>query len=212
MKGRGPIILTEGGQISTAAPKSDAQGISIRSDVRIELHESQITSQAARDGGNIQLFAPELIYLLNSQITAQAGNNGGNVAIDPRLVVLNHSGIVTKAQQFNGGDIRIGANFFVPSADSVLDPSGGLFGAAGRITLLGPAIDLSGSLVSLSGALLAAESHLPERCAVRLPGNFSSFAITGRGGLPLEPGDWQPSFVRLEEWSGKPAHGDIKPK
>jgi large exoprotein involved in heme utilization and adhesion len=42
--------------------------------------------------------------------------------------------------------------------------------------------------------LMDAASQLPQRCAVRLPGNTSSFVSTGTGGLPPSPEEAQPSY------------------
>ena len=49
-------------------------------------------------------------------------------------------------------------------------------------------------MVSLPGSLLGAESQLRPDCAVKLPGGLSSFVITGRGGVPVEPNESLPIF------------------
>jgi hypothetical protein len=57
-----------------------------------------------------------------------------------------------------------------------------------------PNVDLVGSLVALSASLLDANSQLPERCAVKLDGNYSSLIVVGRGGVPLAPGGYMPAY------------------
>jgi hypothetical protein len=57
---------------------------------------------------------------------------------------------------------------------------------------------LSGSLVGLPSGLLSAESQLRPHCGIRLSGGVSSFLVVGRGGLPLEPDGFAPSFMAEE--------------
>ena len=131
-------------------------------------------------------------------MTTEAGGTGGNILIDPQTVSLNQSTISANASVGNGGNITINTGFLLQSQESRITASS-QFGVSGQISVLGPSVDLSGSLITLSSGLLGAESRLPERCAVRLPGNFSSFISVGRGGLPLEPADFQPSFIFLKD-------------
>ena len=146
----------------------------------------------------MRLTATERIHLDHSQIFSKAGGSGGDIFIDPVTVSLNQSTISANALTGNGGNITINTGFLLRSQDSQITASS-QFGVNGQISVLGPSVDLSGSLITLPGGLLAAESRLPERCAVRLPGNLSSFISVGRGGLPLEPQDYQPMFLLLDE-------------
>ena len=62
--------------------RKQSDGGEIRITVRgniILLKESQITTAAGINGGNIIINSDELIHLINSEITAQSGNNGGNI-------------------------------------------------------------------------------------------------------------------------------------
>ena len=66
---------------------------------------------------------------------------------------------------------------------------------AGNIEIASPATDLAGSLAQLPESLLSAWSTLQDQCTVDLEGDLSSFIVVGRGGLPIEPGSWLPSFI-----------------
>ena len=93
----------------------------------------------------------------------------------------------------NGGNIDIITDNFIRSDDSLVTASS-QFGLQGNINISVPDLDLTGSLVGLDASLLQEESQLPKHCAVRLPGDQSSFIQAGRGGLPWTPDLWQPSF------------------
>lgn len=198
VEARGSILLTQGSQISTEAAISFANGITLSSRGNIELHDSQINARASQDGGNISLTSPSVIYVSNGRITTEAGGNGGNITIDPRFVLLNDSQITANAIAGNGGNITLNTSYLIQSPDSLVSASS-QFGLNGQISILGPSVDFSGSLVRLPGGFGGAVSRLPERCAVRLPGDFSSFISVGRGGLPLEPGDLQPSLLLFDD-------------
>ena len=70
-----------------------------------------------------------------------------------------------------------------------------------------PELDLAGNLVRLPQALVQAEALLQRTCAALLTQEFSSFVRVGRGGTPLRPDGWTPSF---ERWYDKtdPNEGD----
>jgi large exoprotein involved in heme utilization and adhesion len=194
----GPIILSGQSQISTEASAGSANGISIQSRGNILLDHSQITARAAQDGGNISVNSPSLIYLRNGSITAEAGGNGGNITIDPLFVLLGDSKVLANAISGNGGNITIDTGYLVASPASLVSASSE-FGLSGQISILGPSVNLAGSLVKLPGGLRGTESELPERCAVRLSGDSSSFTSLGRGGLPLEPADAVPSLLSFDQ-------------
>ena len=59
-------------------------------------------------------------------------------------------------------------------------------------------MDVAGSLVQLPAALLSAELLLADPCVARFLKGARSFVVEGRGGLPMEPGAWLPSFQLVE--------------
>lgn len=190
--------LSNGGIISAkSSGTANAGNITIQAADSIRLlNDSNITTETLQsDGGNIEIKASDLIYLFNSGITTsvQGGlGNGGNITIDPRFVILNNSSIIANAYGGNGGNIDIVSDYFIASADSIVQASSQL-GISGTINITAPDIDLSGSLTVLPSNYLDATSLLRDRCEAMSEENTSSLVIEGRGGMPIEPDDYLPS-------------------
>jgi filamentous hemagglutinin family protein len=143
------------------------------------------TEASTANGGNIVISASDLLYLVNSQITTSvkgASGNGGNIAIDPSLFVLDHSSVIAQAVRGHGGNITIAADQFLPSADSIVSASSQL-GISGTVELIGPRVDLNGSLVVLSSELRGAAAVLHTACEARHARPRSSLIEGARGGL-----------------------------
>ncbi|MEA3211638.1 MAG: hypothetical protein QOE70_4695 [Chthoniobacter sp.] len=161
----------------------------------LRLEDSDITAQAALTGGNLSLRARDLLFLRDSRITAAAKLNGGNIAIDPRLVVLDHSLIDARAVLASGGNIHITSDNFLTSPASMVTATSER-GIDGDVQIDALNIDLTGSLVELPAVLLDAESLLRELCTMKLD-DFSSFVRQGRGGMPPLPRGPLPSLEIL---------------
>ncbi len=192
------ITLQSGGRIATSGGSFANGGeISITATRFLDLSASSITAQAAntgsftKDGGNVNLRVGERVYLLNSRLTAEAGNDGGNISIDPIAVVLNRSQIAANAVQGDGGDISVTAQVFLTSDSQVSASSE--FGLSGTINISAPEVDVSAALMPLRADLASAAARLQEACARRFE-SLSSFIVTPRGGLPLEPAQAMPAF------------------
>ena len=179
--------------ITTESSLANGGDVRIKSEYIINLETAKITAQANANGGEITLTAPFMIQFQDSRVTAEAGNDGGNITIDPIHVILDNSQLIANAQVGNGGDIAITSEVFLVSPDSLISASS-QFGVSGNIDIFAPDVDIAGSLVTLSGSLLDAASQLQERCAVKLEEDVSSFVVVGRGGLPVEPIRFMPSF------------------
>jgi large exoprotein involved in heme utilization and adhesion len=106
--------------------------------------------------------------------------------------VLSDSRIIANAYGGNGGNIRIVADHFLASLDSVVQASSQL-GIDGTVVIDSPDTDLSGTVTVLSANYLEDQALVQDFCAARAAGQASTFVVGGRGGLPLEPGDWLPS-------------------
>ncbi|HLY46648.1 MAG TPA: hypothetical protein VKQ73_13790, partial [Stellaceae bacterium] len=147
------------------------------------------TEAASANGGNIALHVGELMFLTDSQVTTSvkgAFGNGGNILIDPQFLILQHSDIIAQAVAGHGGDITIVADDFFPSADSIVSASSQL-GLSGTVDIVGPRVDLNGSLVVLASELRSAAEVLRTSCAARGAQLRSSLTEGGRGGLPQDP-------------------------
>ena len=199
----GPVKLKHGAAISTLSETTDAGLIKIISGGKIKLKDqSSITVSAGRNGGDIRITAPELVYLLDSSIKATAGTQrtntgvggtGGNITIDPTFIVLNNSLISANAAIGQGGNINLVSDFFFNSdlANNNITATGT---TNGTVNITAPALDLGAQLITLPSSLLSAESQLQERCAALLRGDFSSFISVGRGGTEPAPEELQTTF------------------
>jgi hypothetical protein len=98
--------------------------------------------------------------------------------------VLDHSSIIAQAIAGHGGNITIIAGDFLPSNDSIVSASSQL-GISGSIELIGPRVDLNGSLVVLSSELRSAAEVLRTSCGAR-GRKQSSLVDAGHGGLPQD--------------------------
>jgi len=178
------VRMSEGGIVRTFATQTNGGDVAITAGDAINMFDSTISAEAALDGGNIKLTAPNLVRIVRSTITGQAGQDGGQISIDPIFVILDQSIIDGRA----GGQpvfVSIDPNaIFLSSQSQILTTS----------VSLPPELDLSGSLVQLPESLLNDISQLSETCAIKLQGEFSSFIVVGRGGMPVDPGSAIPSF------------------
>jgi filamentous hemagglutinin family protein len=147
------------------------------------------TGADSANGGNIALAVKDFLYLVDSKITTSVNSdigNGGNILIDPQLLVLDHSQIIAQAVRGHGGNITIFANEFFPSADSLISATSEL-GISGTVEIIGPRVDLDGSLVVLPSELKNAAAIFRTSCAARGNRPRSSLTEAGRGGLPQDP-------------------------
>jgi len=194
------VSLTDRASITAASSGSgDAGDIAIAAARAVNLRSSTITTEASvdADGGNISITAPSMVRLIDSQITSSVGGGpettGGNVFIDPQFVILQNSQIIANAYEGTGGNIRIIADVFLMDPYSMVSASSAL-GVDGSVDIQAPISNVSGFIAPLGSTFVSATDLLRERCIVRLSqGKYSSFIISGRDGLPLEPGGLMPS-------------------
>jgi filamentous hemagglutinin family protein len=197
--GAAELRLTDGAQISASSKgKGDAGNIDIAVTGSFISRNSKVsTSSKNADGGNINITAPYMVHLKDSEITASVGGGastvGGNISIDPQFVILDHSKIIANAYEGKGGNIQIVSNVFLADPFSVVDASSAL-GIDGTVDIRAPITEISGTLVPLGEDFISAFELLREPCMARIRGGkYSSFIVTGREGLPVEPGSLLPS-------------------
>ena len=184
-----------------------AGDINIAAGHQITMTNGSISTKAiTADGGNISIaLTGSQLYLLNSQITTsvQSGvGTGGNITLGSGghpigSIILNGSQVRADAFGGPGGNIRVFADTFL-TGDSVLSASSAL-SAPGVINIQAKFTDLSGNIAQLPETVLQAASLLRAACAARLSaGKASSLVVSGREGVPLEPGGVMPSPLIAE--------------
>ena len=189
---------TEPRSLPAAKEQGDAGDIDIAATGSFISRNSKVsTSSENADGGNIKITAPYMVHLKESEITASVGGGastvGGNISIDPQFVILDHSKIIANAYEGQGGNIQIVSNVFLADPFSVVDASSAL-GIDGTVDIRAPITELSGTLVPLGEDFISAFELLREPCMARIRGGkYSSFIVSGRDGLPIEPGRLLPS-------------------
>jgi filamentous hemagglutinin family protein len=159
---------------------------------------------ASGNGGNIRLQDLDLLLLRRgAQIsttagTDQAGGNGGNINIDASsgfivAVPSENSDITANAYTGSGGRVDIQAFGIYgiqprqfPTLFSDITASSE-FGVNGTVELNTPDIDPSSGLVNLPA--VPVDTQVAQGCTAGSTLARSSFTITGRGGLPPNPGE-----------------------
>ncbi len=204
----GQILLTDHASLSaksTGSASAIAGDVNIRGVNTLRMDNSSITTEATKaDGGNISITtAGSLIQLVDSQITTSVESGtgtGGNITIGTQehpvdFLVLDNSQVLANAFGGPGGKINIVANTFLTS-DSLLSAKGTV---PGTINIQAFTTNVSSTLARLPESLLQAATLLRAACAARATaGKTSSLVVSGRGGLPLEPGDLMPSPLLAE--------------
>jgi large exoprotein involved in heme utilization and adhesion len=200
--------LTDHATLSaTSSGSGKAGSIALTLGESLRLQNSAITTAARlADGGNISITTTgSILYLLNGKITTsvQSGfGEGGNVTIGSAahpigFVILNGSEIRADAFGGPGGNINIFAGTYLTS-NSVVSASSAL-GLPGTIGIQAGVTDVSSAVGQLPESVLQATTLLRAACATRLAGGqSSSLVVSGREGLPAEPGGVLPSPLVAE--------------
>lgn len=155
------------------------------------------------DGGNINLNADSLLLRHNGNISTTAGNagadgNGGNITINTPFIVAipsENSDITANAFTGRGGRVQINAQGifgtqFRPQLTPLSDiTASSTFGVSGSVEINTLNADPSRGIFTLPTELVDASRLIATGCGASRRQGKSKFIITGRGGLPLRPGD-----------------------
>ena len=144
-------------------------------------------------GGNIDLQARSLFARNQSSITATSGEfgSGGNIRIDaPIILGLENSDITANAVQGRGGNINITTQGMIGlryrdrrTSESDITASSEL-GISGTVQINNIGVDPNSGLVELLTNLVDTSQQVVQGCSTS---QGSSFVVTGRGGIPLNP-------------------------
>ncbi|MFM9999065.1 MAG: hypothetical protein ACKVP1_09160, partial [Burkholderiaceae bacterium] len=169
------------------------------------LDATAITASALDgNGGSIALGGAGVLLLKRSAITTSvtgSSGNAGSISLGARALVLENGFIQanTAAPLASGGTIAVSTQALIPSYGSLRvggstpyafdarTPGANVIqaasptGVSGSISITSPKLDLAGGLVGLKTGFLDSGGFSPSPCAGT---SGSSFAQTGRGGLP----------------------------
>ncbi len=202
------LVIGDNGVISARSAGTGVAGnIDLVIGDTLRMNGGAITTEAlTADGGNISITTTgSLLHLTDSQITTSVRSgrgSGGNITIGSashpiEFVVLNDSQIRADAFGGPGGNVGIFADVYLTSS-SIVSASSAL-GVPGTINIQANVTDVSGGLTQLSESTLQASSLLRAACTARLAGGpSSSLVVSGREGLPPEPGAFMPSSLIAE--------------
>ena len=183
------LSISNNGQISANSTGTGQAGnITIFFD-RLETNQGFITATSEQSGGgNIEITAlgSEIILRDNSLISTSVFDStggGGNITINTDLLLaIENSDIRANAVLGDGGNIQINAETLFLSPDSDIDASS-QFGVDGVVTINTTEIDRNLGTVQLPQDTADTNQIVAGSCPVE----GDSFAVTGKGGLPLNP-------------------------
>jgi|GEM_PF-51900 len=200
----GELIVTDGAEVTVSAEGSGTAGnLEILARSILLDNQGLIKAEtAAGSGGNITLQLQNLLELRHhSQITATAGResgtgDGGNINIESSFIFAlpsENSDITANAFQGRGGNININAlgvfgMEFRPSQTPLSDiTASSEFGQSGEVAIANPEITPSPGALALDTDIIDAAQIISQSLCNQQEGN--NFVITGRGGLPSNPGE-----------------------
>lgn len=183
--------------------QGDAGNIYLAGHHAFSINNSQVTTDATQaDGGNIKVYADYLVHLVDSEITASVGGgsetSGGNISIDPKYVILDYSNLVANAFEGQGGNINIISEVFLADPGSSIDASSS-FGIDGQVDIQSPITHVSGIASPLSKDFRSVVALLRKPCMARVhKGKYSSFMLSGRDSLPVDPSRFLSSPLSIQ--------------
>jgi large exoprotein involved in heme utilization and adhesion len=201
----GQLIVRDRAQVTVSNQGTGNAGnldVAARS-IRLENQGAILAETASAQGGNITLQVQDLLLMRNNSLvsttagTAGAGGNGGNIDIDADLLVAvptENSDIAANAFEGSGGNINIatqgifGLEFREQQAPDTSDITASSdFGVDGTVEINTPDVDPSQGLVSLP--VVPVDTEVAQTCTPGGSQDQSEFLVTGRGGLPPNPGE-----------------------
>lgn len=194
---------------STGTTAGNAGTISLNAGRQLRLHDhafiTTATESAQANGGNIEIQAIDLVRLVNkSEISTSvkgAKGSGGNIFIDPQLVIVQGSAVTAQAVDGAGGNMTFVTPLFLADSASVVSASSQR-GPSGTVTIQSPTSNISGTVGQLPAQPSPPQVLLQNRCTSLAGGEQSTFLLSWRGALPIEPGGWLSSPVSMEHWTG----------
>ncbi|GAA6616430.1 filamentous hemagglutinin N-terminal domain-containing protein [Scytonema sp. NUACC26] len=210
--GKGGSIMVKAGELNVlngaevivnSTGLGDAGLLSVEANsINLDTQGKLAGTTASGRGGNISLQVQDLIAMRNgSAITTTAANNGsgGNITINATFIVAvprENSDILANANEGSGGQIEInGTGIYgllnrtgqTPSDNISEINASSEFGIDGSIEINTPDIDTNSGLINLP--TVPVDTEVAQGCTAGETQAQSELIITGRGGLPPNPGE-----------------------
>ncbi|QDL07389.1 hypothetical protein DP113_05215 [Brasilonema octagenarum UFV-E1] len=200
------LQVTNFGEISSSSEGNgtagnmtlNARSIRLNNDALLTANTRSAKVVPNREQATININSQDLIMSRNSNIFTNATGenvNGGNINIDTDFLIgFKNSDISANSANFRGGNVRINAtgifgtqfrNASTPNSD--ITATGGSPELSGTVQINTPEIDLNSGLVNLPS--VPVDTKIAQTCTEGNPIVKSQFIITGRGGLPPNPGE-----------------------
>jgi filamentous hemagglutinin family protein len=170
-------------------------------------NRGRIRADTSGGGGDINLRSPLIVLRNGSNITTNArGINipGGNISIDTDNLVAvpeENSDITANSEDFRGGNVTVRANgIFGIEFREQLTPLSDITATGvseGTVNIITPGIDPSTGLAELPTDVVDAADAIATACREV---QYSSFVVTGRGGLPPTPQQALGDDPRWRDW------------
>ncbi len=202
----GQLIVRDGAQVTVSSLGSGNAGkLEVAAgSIRLDNLGAIIAETASTQGGDITLQAQDSLLLRNnSRIsttagTEGAGGNGGNITIKTPFIIAvpsENSDISANAFRGNGGKVAITAQTIfgsqfreqpTPESDITASSTGG--GINGVVNISTLSINPSLRLIALPAGVVNVSGLIAQGCGAGSGTTASQFIVTGRGGLPPNPG------------------------
>ncbi|MCY6491433.1 S-layer family protein [Leptolyngbya sp. GGD] len=196
------LQVTDGAIVGVDHPgQGNAGNLQINANEIVLDRTGSITAETASGkGGNINLQAQRLLLLRRgSEISSKAGGTGqgGDISINAPIIVavpMENSDIIANAFRGRGGNITITTqsilglefrNTLTPRNNSTNDiTASSELDISGTVQVNNVGVDPNSGLIQLPAEIIDPTQQIAATCAAN---QSSSFVITGRGGVPINP-------------------------
>jgi filamentous hemagglutinin family protein len=205
----GKLIIRDGAAVAASSfnPANDAKGAGnlelTAQSLSLDNQATITAATASGNGGNMVLVQDLLLLRHNSKISstagiAGAGGNGGNITINSSFIVAvpgENNDITANAFTGNGGNIQIttqgifGIQFREDETLLSDITASSKFGVNGVVEINTPDVDPNRGVVALPTDLVDASGLIASSCGATVGQQKSELVVTGRGGIPPNPGE-----------------------
>ncbi|MDZ8052848.1 MAG: filamentous hemagglutinin N-terminal domain-containing protein [Aulosira sp. ZfuVER01] len=199
VRDRGIVTVRSEGKGKAGNLNINASSVRLDNKATLSADTQSISTDPNKEQATITLTSHDLILLRDSRITTNAFGPdvvGGNIKIDTDvLAAFANSDISANSANFRGGRVEINTQgIFGTQLQNVASEQTSDITATGVNSQLNGTVQINGinvdpkrGLVELPSNVVDAAKQIDASCSPGSRQSLSSFAITGRGGLPPNP-------------------------